>query len=153
MKFTPKTEKEIQEENLWPNGNYTFEIAKANNGVSKNNNDMIVLQLNVFTEDGSRVQIVTDYLVEAVLYKLRHCADACGLLDKYEQGELNAEDFVGKSGTIKLGIQKDKTGEYDDKNVVKDYIVENKLTAAQEKHTQDKGNAFVSADLDDGIPF
>jgi len=152
MQFTPKTEKEIIEANLWPEGEYSFQIARAIDSVSKNGNEMIKLTLNVYNNEG-RSQIIYDYLMEVMEFKLRHCAEACGLIKKYETGKLDAIDFEGKTGTVKIAIQKDKSGQYPDKNAVKDYVVESKLTTAQEKHTKDKGNAYVSDDLDDEIPF
>ncbi|MEM7617030.1 MAG: hypothetical protein AAF195_01455 [Pseudomonadota bacterium] len=39
---------------------------------------------------------------------------ACNLLSKYQQGSLFAIDFENRSGRLKLGIKKDKNGQYPD---------------------------------------
>lgn len=105
MKFTPKSDKELAEERLLPEGEYGFEISGAVDKVSKAGNDMIELTVRVFKDDGNFL-LVTDYLMEAILYKVAHACKACGLYDRYENGNLEADDFVGKTGQLKLGIQK-----------------------------------------------
>lgn len=158
MQFTPKTEKEIIEANLWPASEYGFTIAKAEDTVSKGGNPMIKLTMNIVNNE-ARSMIIFDYLLEAIEYKLRHCAEACGLLGKYETGHLNAIDFEGKEGTLKLVIQKGNDQYPNDKNSVADYIVDSgiKLTPAQddnaEAHARAEGNAYVADTLDDDIPY
>lgn len=122
MRFTAKSEKEVQEEGLLPKGNYSFEISDAKDEVSKSGNEMIKLILNVYDENGNS-RLIFDYLLESIAYKLRHAAEACGLLEKYESELLIAEDFKGKTGIVSVGIQKDKTGNYPDKNTIKDYVI------------------------------
>ena len=41
MRFTPKTEEQIHEENLFPEGEYDFQCIEANDAVSKSGNEMI----------------------------------------------------------------------------------------------------------------
>jgi hypothetical protein len=123
MKFTPKTQKEIDESNLMPAGIYDFEVVSAENAISKKGNEMITLKLHVFDSEGA-ARIIFDYLQEALEYKLRHAADACGLIESYETGYLDAPDFIGKCGKVKIKIDKSKEPQYSDKNVVQDYIVE-----------------------------
>lgn len=121
MKFQPKTENEIANENLIEPGEYDFEVVAAFDKVSKSGNDMIELKLRVFAE---RERVINDFLLEKIAYKLRHFAEATGLLDTYNSGDLIADDCVGKAGRVKIGIQKDKTGAYPDKNTVNDYVVD-----------------------------
>jgi len=120
MKFTPKTEEQISKEKLLPDGDYPFEIAKAVDKTSKAGNEMIELNIRVFKSDGSFI-FVNDYLLESMLYKLLHAANACGLTRQYEQGLLVANDFVGKQGYLTLKTDPGK-GDFGPKNVVKDYI-------------------------------
>lgn len=122
MRFTAKSEKEIKEERLLPEGEYPFQISGGEDKISKSGNEMIQLMVRVFKPDGN-FQLVTDYLLESMSYKLRHAAEACGLLSKYESGELLGTDFIGKTGHLKLKIQVDKTGQYADKNFVADYLI------------------------------
>jgi hypothetical protein len=150
MRFEPKTEKEIAEANLWPAGEYGFEIIEAVEKISKSGNDMIKLKLKVINNNNAFI-FVDDYLLENMAYKLRHCAEACGLLESYEKGELSANDMKDKTGTLKLKISKDKTGQYADKNDVQDYVVEKKQSA----HDKAKADGFKPEPnpLNDEIPW
>jgi len=132
MNIEPKTEEEVSN-NLWPVGEYQFKVLpefKFNDVVltqdttSKNGNEMIVLVLQVYNENGQE-RIVCDYLVntDGGQFKIRHAAVACSLEEEYQSGTLLADSFIGKTGMLKLGIQKDKTGQYSDRNSVKDYII------------------------------
>jgi len=130
MRFTPKTENEIQFENLLEPGIYNFSVVKAEDAISKAGNEMIKLNLKVWDKNGHE-RFVFDYLLEALAYKIKHFCDAVGLADKYQNGAFNASDCLDKSGNVKVDIQKDKTGLYHDKNIVVDYLVE--TTASQSK--------------------
>jgi hypothetical protein len=141
MRVTPKTEKQIAEEGMFPAGIYSAEVVKAEDTVSKAGNDMIALTLRVY--HGDRTALVNDYLLDSMAYKVRHAAGSMGLLDSYEMGALVADDMVGKSVTVKLNVQKDKSGQYPDKNGIADYLDGN----AQ------KTPVGAGAALDDEIPF
>lgn len=152
MKFTPKSEQEIQSDGLLPPGIYDFEVLKAEDTISKASGaDMVKLQLHVFDTDG-QPRTVFDYLLESVAYKLRHAAEVCDLLDDYENGQLDAEDFIGKTGKCKIAIQKDKSGQFPDRNGVSDYIVG---APRQSAPVQQRRPAMAGADHDpdDEIPF
>jgi hypothetical protein len=148
MKFQPKSEKEIVEENLIPAGVYDFEIFSAKDTLSKAQNEMIELDIKVFLPEGG-YRFVKDYLLESIAYKLRHAADACGLLEQYNSGALLGSDFTFKTGKLKLDIQKDKTGQYADKNTVKDYV--KRSGEAEQVSGQEAGSS--SDHLNDDIPF
>jgi len=122
MNFKPHTEQELADMKLWKKGVYDFEIADAFEKESKTSgNPMIELRLKVFGPDGS-ARVISDYLVEKRGAKLRHAAEACGLLDKYNSGSLSNSDFQNKRGKLTLGIERDNTKTYPDKNVVLDYV-------------------------------
>lgn len=155
MKFTPKSETEIQEaaderlaSYLWEKGDYDFEVLDCSDEVSKKGNEMIKLMLKVYNNDG-KTQNVFDYLLESMEHKLRHAAYAVGLGERYEAGDLEAADFEGKSGKLTLDIQPAKDG-YGAKNVAKDYVVSDE---AQAKRSAAKTSRVVHEDLDDEIPF
>lgn len=122
MKVQPKTEQQIAASGLIPPGVYPFEIFEAEEMQSKAGNDMIRLHLTVFVNGSSRR--LYDYLLQSMERKLRNVAKELGLLSQYEAGELQAEYFAGKSGYCKVGIQKDKTGEWPDRNTVLDYVAD-----------------------------
>jgi hypothetical protein len=119
MRFTP-----VPEKKPLPKGKYQFEIARAEDTVSQNSGcEMIKLKVKLYNGGESSEAVVADYLLEALEYKLRHAAYACGAGEKYESGELCAADLEGKTGECLVDIEKDKTGKYQDKNVIKDYVV------------------------------
>lgn len=156
MRFAHKTEAEITAAGLWPAGEYDFEVKDAAEKESKTGNDMIELQVNVFDAEGNRTTIF-DYLVhtEKAAYKVRHFAEATGMLTQYESDEMNAHDCVYKSGRCKIIIKKDKDGQYPDKNAISDYVkaaeTAQRSSAAPARSRQP---APVGADdLDDSIPF
>ncbi|MBE3140798.1 MAG: hypothetical protein IMZ53_09470, partial [Thermoplasmata archaeon] len=103
-----------------PKGTYSFEVLEASDETSSKGNDMIKVNLAIW--QGERVLCrVFDYLLAAMEAKLRHACDSCGLLDKYQQGSLQASDFIGRTGSVKIKIKK-ATSEYPEKNEVEDYV-------------------------------
>lgn len=121
MNFQPRTEKEIADSKLLPRGDYDFEILDAEEKKSSAGNDMIELKVQVSNGKGVS-RTLPDYLLEKRAEKLRHCCKACAILDKYETGLLANDDFVGKRGRLKLGVEKDRAGKYPPKNVIVDYL-------------------------------
>jgi len=153
MRFQPKTEKELHEEKMLPEGEHSFEVSQGEDTFSKNSgNEMIKLLVRVFREDGTFL-LIDDYLLESMGFKLRHAAEACGLIDRYENGELSGEDFIGKTGTVKIGTQEAK-GDWPAKSVIKDYVVEKEddaeMPAKKEKATKTKAVEDLESDE---IPF
>lgn len=159
MRFTPKTDKEIEEERLLPEGEYSFEVTQAVQYRSKAGNDMMKVMMKVFKPDGKHI-LITDYLGEMMLYKLKHFFDATGLQELYEAGEVHTndlgeyEDLHGATGELKLGIQ--KSDDYPDRNNVKDYIP---ADGDKEKPKQNKKKVLkemhkpLDDDMEDEIPF
>jgi len=122
MKFKPKSEKELAEANLWPKGDYAFEILESEEAQDKNGDGMFKLKVKIFKEDGAS-QNIFDYVSGTWMeFKLRHLSEACDLLQDYDKGELEAYALVGKTGKCKVGVSVDKTGQYPDKNDIKDYL-------------------------------
>ena len=150
MQFKPKRESELM--NLLPKGEYDFEIMEAADKISKSGNEMIELRVAIW-KDEDVVSRIFDHLMEKVAYKLRHCAEACGIIDLYETGNLKASDFEGRTGKCKLDVQKDTTGQYLDKNVVKDYLP--RPNGAQEAGTDRLGMlpSERAAENNDSLPF
>lgn len=145
MEFEPKTEEQIIEDMLWPEGDYAFEILSGVDKISKKGNEMIELNLQVFNSEGNFI-FVYDYLLESMKFKLLHISQACGLYEKYMTGRLIGDDFKGKAGMLKLGRQDAQNG-YPAKNVVDDYIVPDKETKPTKKQSG------AASKFDDDIPF
>jgi len=127
MNFTPKSEAALVKENderntLWPKGQYDFQVENYEDAVSKTGNDMIHLHLKVFHPEGGS-QTIHDYLMPQMMHKLRHACEAIGILDRFEEGTLEARDFDGGVGKVMLKIDKAKPNSgYRDKNSVDDYV-------------------------------
>lgn len=153
MQFKPKTEKEIAEEGMVPPGEYDFEVVEAVEKLSKNNNEMIELKLWVFDQNGKR-RTTMDWLLESMAHKLRHATEACGLLSDYETGSLTADDFVGKTGRLKIEMQAAK-GNFAARSSVVDYLVAKGGAAPVPRAPSRaaKQPAMAGTDLDDEIPF
>jgi hypothetical protein len=136
VQFQPKSKSEIEKERVaqgaWPVGNYEFEVLDrgkvgtfeffTEERKSQNGNEMIQLVLSVTHPIGIK-RVLRDYLLDSVAVKLHDAAAACGLIDQYNAGSLIADDFVGEKGVLKLGIEKDATGLYADRNNVRGYVI------------------------------
>jgi hypothetical protein len=120
VNFKPLSSADAAALRVFPRGDYPFEVIEGEDKVSEAGNPMIVLKIKVTNTYGVS-RYVTDYLLEKWPVKLRHAAEACGLLEQYEAGELAGKDLVGKTGKVTLTIEKDK--KFPDKNVVADYVV------------------------------
>jgi len=122
MNFEPQTEQQLIENRLWSKGDYEFEILDGLDKTSKTSGKpMIELKLKLSNGNGQR-RAITDYLLAETPEKLRHAAEACGLLDRYNTGKLSGAEFKSRRGRLKLGIEKDKKKIYPDKNIVLDYL-------------------------------
>lgn len=160
MRFQPKTEAELNTGDLWPVGDYSFEVTKAEDQRSKAGSDMVKLTLKVFDDSGNS-KTVWDYLVgaESSQFKVRAFAVATGMLDQYNDGQLEAVDMEGRSGRCKVIQQIDKTGAYPDKNSIGNYLKPNgHITPPTRKGSNISPKnkpigAGVGTDLDDSIPF
>ncbi len=142
--FIPKTENELKEANLIAAKTICdFEVLEAKDETSKAGNPMIHLKLKVYKDDGGYI-FIDDYLMALMEFKLRHAAEATSNLDKYNKGSLSADDFSGKAGKVKIGIQKSKDPQYADKNTINDYIVSG---------IQVKAVLNSKEDLQDEVPF
>src|SRR6185503_1071534 len=144
MRFTPKSEEELEAISILEPGIYPFLVTNATNEKSKSGNDMIKLTLTIWGKDGS-THSMFDYLLEAMAYKLRHFCSNLGLMMKYDRGELSAEDCINKSGSLELVIKEGKEsangGRYPSQNSVKDYV-------------KNVGNANLSDNVaDEDVPF
>lgn len=149
MKFEPKTEEEINAGNLLEGGDYDFEVAKAEEAVSKKGNEMVKLTIHIMDNEDRR-HTVFDYLVSSdeSAFKLRGFAESVGLLEQYEAGEIRAEQMEGRAGSCKIGID-DKDKSYPAKNVVRAYL-KPKAPASAMNGAKKGSSAQI---LDDDVPF
>lgn len=143
MRFAPKNDNELNNFDLFPAGEYDFSVIKAEDETSKAGNEMIKIEIDIYSSAGTKTRVF-DYLLEAIAYKLKHFCQAVGLEKEYEEGTLTANMCCNRSGRCLVLIQKDKSGEYPDKNVIKDYCKSKKISVASK----------MNLDIDDSeIPF
>ena len=135
------TDDEIKERNITDEGNYPFKIIEAiqkktkggfdKNGEQKEIHDMLEMDFE-FTDTNGMVKKQRDWIVfsEGMDWKLRHLANAIGVLNFYDNQQLESHHLKNKTGIFSLGI-KEFTGNNGEKkkiNFVKDYV---KKSAAQ----------------------
>lgn len=129
MRFTPKSKEELDADGLMPKGEYDATVLVAEETTSKSSGKpMFKLKLGVF--HGAREQWVYDYIV-CDTYKLPNIARACGLFDRYESGELEADELQGRDIRVRIGIEP-ADGDHPAKNKVADYLFE-KVAPREEK--------------------
>ncbi|MBX4189693.1 hypothetical protein KW791_00125 [Candidatus Parcubacteria bacterium] len=138
------TEEEDQVRNVLEKGQYPFSVKSVmEKPTSKKDNHMLEVEIRVMGNDG-REYNVKDWIVttmEEMAWKFRHFAATCGLLDRYEAEVLEARDFLGKNGVVKLTISEyEKDGEMRKVNRVADYV---KPLAKEKKND----NSFVDDDI------
>lgn len=152
--FTPKSEKEIQQEMVWPAGVYDFEVVSCEMKTSKNGNQMLQIECEVFHPQGG-TQKIMDWLVASdqpmCLMKLRHYCKSLDAIDAYESGTLENFPGVGACGKCKLKEEDDK--DYGPRNRIADYVTE-----AQEEEKAALGvpasqTKRANAAATDDIPF
>lgn len=123
MQFAPKSEEQLKLESLLAEGEYDFEIIKAEDTHSKKSGaEMIALEMKVFRADGNGFVFVKDYLLASMAFKLIHFAKATGLTEEYNKGTLVAATCLGRCGKVKVKVE-EANGDFGAKNSVKDYVV------------------------------
>jgi hypothetical protein len=154
MKFKPVSEQEAdaQSANLWPDGEYDFEVKVAEEKEAKSGNDMFALELWIFDDGGGRKNVF-DYLVlsEKSAWKLRHFASSCGMILQYEGGAMMAGEMEGRTGRCTIGTQPAKDG-YAAKNVVRGYVKASGAAPVTQRPPAQRVKA-PAGDIDDEIPF
>lgn len=148
MSYIPKSEEQLAKEGLFSEGIYDFEVIDTSDKPSKKGNDMFTLKLSIFDNDGMQRHIF-DYIALGNNFgerKLRHAANACGLISIYSSGNMTDRDFLNKTGKVFLKQQDGTTDFPMPKNVIADYLPRsNDEVSAPVKPIQEI--------IDDGIPF
>ena len=153
MRITPKSDDQIEADkaaNLskyhpWPAGTVCdYEIKEATDTTSKAGNDMIKAHIDVYNDKGEN-KAITMYFGEWNDYHFSRINR-----DRYEAGQVDAEDLLGRTGKCVLGIEKgslkDDGTYYADKNNVKEFL---KPSAPTVKPSGNK----IEDELSDSIPF
>lgn len=157
LRYNPISLDQDAVRNLLAKGNYPFIVKSIIEKKTKNgNHDMLEVELGIIDANG-KDWTVKDWVVimDEMAWKLRHFADTCGLLKKYEDRSLDAKDFLGKKGVAKIGVKDyESGGEMRKTNCVTDYIKADSV-AQIKSHGEVKKASVNQADdfLNDNIPF
>jgi hypothetical protein len=164
MRVTPKTDEQIAAEQAeraaqfkpWPTGSIVdYEILHAEDTETKGKRNeygdfiegskkpMIKADVRLFNAEG-KTKDITDFIGEWNEYKLKRIVP-----DRYEAGQVDAFDLIGKTGKCKIGIQigglKDDGTRYADKNDIKEYL--------KRDEPIQKKTVAIEDELSDLIPF
>jgi hypothetical protein len=123
MRFQPKNIEELRSQNLLQPGVYHYRVLDAIEGIAKSSgNPQIILELRI--SDDERLVSLTDYLTltDKAMFKIHDFCLSAGLMDKYNDGNLTAQDCIDATGLLEIKIEVDPTGQYPNKNKVKAYL-------------------------------
>ncbi len=146
MNWTPKSEEQIKQEVLCPEGKFPFTILEAGNATSKKGKAMIAMKVNV--HGPGKDYHVYDYISPHFMeHRFRHFFFCVGRGADYERGSLgDTKRLEGLEGYAYVGQQEAQNG-YAPKNVIEDYAVEEGKTATT------SAPAPTAPPEDDDIPF
>ena len=149
MQFQPKTEDQLERENMLPEAQYPFTIMEAKEKEDKNGLAFFALKINVHGPNNRDWHVYDNVSPHWMAYKLRHLAFGVGLGAAYESGNLSAGAFQERTGHCEIGIEPAK-GRYPAKNTVVDYVMPDIARgASQEAKAADAGQTKE----DDDVPF
>jgi hypothetical protein len=163
MRYTPYTEAQIQSMNVMEGGIYTFQVLEVdtkdkfgNPLRDKNGIDMAKLKLLVWDKDNRERTLITYISGDGnFAYKLRHFANAIGMIEEYDNATFDIMRTIGKSGkadiVIKKGTMKqDGSNEmWPDRNDVKDFVVDGNSQSPRQPTSHPDSPPMVDSD----IPF
>jgi hypothetical protein len=121
MKFRPQTEEEASASTrkVLPAGIYDAEVLLAEETRSKAGNDMMKIKLGVFRPSGSGQAWVWDYITETS-FKLGQIMRASNMEKEYLEGQVEADELVGKCFKVTLAVEPAR-GDFEERNNVKRY--------------------------------
>jgi putative IMPACT (imprinted ancient) family translation regulator len=123
---------------LVPTGDYNFKITKSEETNSKAGKPMLKLTLSVWDNNNHKATLYWYCLLDSGF--LRQISQACNVLEKYEQGKLEAHDFENKEGTCLVEIEENAL--YEKSNKIKTFYI-----TKEEKKPEEDSN------FDNDIPF
>lgn len=160
MQFQPKTQEQIDSENLCEEGTFPFTIKTAEEARDKNGNGFFKLKL--FVHDHDRDWHVYDNVSPVwMAHKLLHLCEGVGLGAKYQQGNLSVDDLIDRQGHCEVSMKDAQKG-FAAQNIITDYVVREKNGVAagpgdarlnpQSKPKTEPGKTGQRPE-DDDVPF
>lgn len=123
MDFTPLSDKELKELNLYPEGRYRFRVLRTEHKRSQTGSEYFNLRMNININGKDRTLFDMLFFEGKMLFKTKHFCEVTGMPEKYENGKLMPYECDGKEGWLELGQRvNQKTGEL--QNNVKDYVAD-----------------------------
>lgn len=137
-----------------PPGVVDFKINQAAETLSKKGVPMFRFVINLRDAQG-REGVIYEYLLHEDMWipKLRRFARAVGLLEKFETGTMDAEDFLYKEGSCRVDEKEDSFGKVN--NIVKYIYPDEEMEAEKEKPSVvvSKTESGVTVLEPEDIPF
>ena len=100
-------------------GVYDAVILNAKTGTTKSGDPKMQIDVRIYGPHGVGV-LANDHIVAPWgIRRLRQLCEATGV--DFSAGSVNPEDFVGSNVRVKVRIQEDQTGEYEDRNSIVSY--------------------------------
>jgi len=120
MKYNPQDATNNPSFSLLEPDIYPFKVVEATDTRTNAGDDMIKIKLIV----GSSAHVYDNLLSHPkMVFKLKHFFEAVGIAEHFERGEISAKNCLGKTGYVKIAIEP-ASGQYKEKNVVDDYVVQ-----------------------------
>jgi hypothetical protein len=128
-------------------------IVNAYEKTAKSGNPCIVVSTKIY---GGAQPIIDRYYVTSTsggVSGLRKLCHAAGILEDFKSGELDPEKLKGRSVQALVKVQKDESGQWDDKNVCAQFRPRPAEQAALNPNDPHVFNENDPAMKDDSIPF
>lgn len=100
-----------------PAGEYEATVEKLTEGKSKSGKEMLTIEFKVYTASGNSF-IMKEYIVPESLGKLKMLAKAIGQEAAFNTGEVNPDDYVGRSVLLATKVE-EGDGDYGDQARIK----------------------------------
>lgn len=153
MQFKPKTQADIDAENLCTEGDFPFTVLEAVEKTDKKGRGFFAVKLNVHGDEERDYHIYDNLSPAWMAHKLLHFCEGVGLYPQYCEGNLSAADLVGREGHCSVSMEDAQNG-YPAKNIVEDYLVKDRKEAMAENKARVTGEiAPAQSEVDQDVPF
>lgn len=133
-------------------GEYPAMIESAEEKTSKAGNPMLVVEMNVYKNDGTTV-IIKDYMITGGQYsadwKIKNLCKSAGIA---VTGSIDCADLIGHGIRVKLGI-KPAEGKFNEQNKVLDYLIVSDSDDQPKKVDKIKSEIESQTDDENSPPF
>ena len=105
---------------LIPEGEYEAVIFDAKAGTTKKDDPKLEITSKVYGPE-NRTPLVTDNIVAPYgIRRLRQLCESTGV--EFNKNEVYPQEFIGKNVKVRVTVQHDDSGKYDDRNAIKAYL-------------------------------